>query len=342
MKIMHDVPLALYSTMRLGGKANSVVHVRTKEELLEALTWAKKDDLAIVMIGLGSNIVWSDEGFKGLIIVNEFPGYEVTLDDDENYYISVGAGENWDSVVEHTVADKASGIEALSLIPGSTGATPVQNVGAYGQEISETLFSLEAYDNTKKSFVILSNKDCGFSYRSSIFKEAQKGRYFITSLNLRLSKTHLKLPLYQSLQDYLNENDITDHSPYTIRKAVIAIRSSKLPDPALVANNGSFFANPIIDNDAFAKLKLVHPTIKHWPVGESKQKLAAAWLIEKSGFKDIHDRTTGMATWPTQPLILVNEKAKTTADLLEFKKKIIDSVKENFGVTLIQEPEFLP
>src|SRR5665213_37499 len=158
MKIMHDVPLALYSTMRLGGKANSVVHVRTKEELLEALTWAKKDDLAIVMIGLGSNIVWSDEGFKGLIIVNEFPGYEVTLDDDENYYISVGAGENWDSVVEHTVADKASGIEALSLIPGSTGATPVQNVGAYGQEISETLFSLEAYDNTKKSFVILSNK----------------------------------------------------------------------------------------------------------------------------------------------------------------------------------------
>jgi UDP-N-acetylmuramate dehydrogenase len=117
---------------------------------------------------------------------------------------------------------------------------------------------------------------------------------------------------------------------------------SKLPDPALVANNGSFFANPIIDNDTFAKLKLVHPTIKHWPVGKSKQKLAAAWLIEKSGFKDIHDRATGMATWPTQPLILVNEKAKTTADLLEFKKKIIDSVKENFGVTLIQEPEFLP
>jgi UDP-N-acetylmuramate dehydrogenase len=342
MKIMHDVPLALYSTMRLGGKAKSVVHVRTKEELLEALTWAKKDDLAVVMIGLGSNIVWRDEGFNGLIIVNEFPGYEVTLDDDENYYIRVGAGENWDSVVERSVADKASGIEALSLIPGSTGATPVQNVGAYGQEISETLFSLEAYDNTKKTFVILSNQDCGFSYRSSIFKETKKGRYFIISLNLRLTKTHLKLPLYQSLQDYLNENDITDHSPYTIRKAVIAIRSSKLPDPALVANNGSFFANPIIDNDTFAKLKLVHPTIKHWPVGKSKQKLAAAWLIEKSGFKDIHDRATGMATWPTQPLILVNEKAKTTADLLEFKKKIIDSVKENFGVTLIQEPEFLP
>jgi UDP-N-acetylmuramate dehydrogenase len=342
MKIMHDVPLALYSTMRLGGKANSVAHVRTKEELEEALTWAKKNNLEIVMIGSGSNIVWRDEGFKGLVIVNEFPGYEVTLDDGENYYVTVGAGENWDSVVERSVSDKASGIEALSLIPGTTGATPVQNVGAYGQDISETLFNLEAYDNTKKAFVTLTNKDCGFGYRSSIFKGSQKGRYFITSINLRLRKSHLKLPLYQSLQDYLTENDITDHSPYTIRKAVIAIRSAKLPDPALVANNGSFFANPLIDNDVFAKLKLVHPTIKHWPAGLDKQKLAAAWLIEKSGFKDVHDRATGMATWPTQPLILVNEKAKKTADLLEFKKKIIDSVKENFGVTLVQEPELLP
>jgi len=342
MKIMHDVPLSLYSTMRLGGKANSVVHVRTKEELIEVLAWAKEHHLHIVMIGQGSNIVWRDEGFDGLVIVNEFPGYEVTLDDGENYHICVGAGENWDSVVERSVADKASGIEALSLIPGFAGATPVQNVGAYGQEISDSLFSVEAYDNDKKDFITLNNKDCCFSYRSSIFKEAKKGRYFITSLNLRLHKTHLKLPLYQSLQDYLNENDITDHSPYTIRKAVIAIRSSKLPDPAIVANNGSFFANPIIDNDTFAKLKLVHPNIKHWPEGKNKQKLAAAWLIEKAGFKDIHDRFTGIGTWPKQPLILVNEKAKTTADLLEFKKKIVDSVKENFGVTLIQEPELLP
>ncbi len=342
MKIMHDVPLALYSTMRLGGKANSVAHIRTKDELIEALDWAKEHDLPVIMIGLGSNVVWRDEGFNGLILVNEFPGYEVTLDDGENYQITVGAGENWDSVVERSVADKASGIEALSLIPGLAGATPVQNVGAYGQEIAETLFSVEAYDNTKKTFVTLSNKDCDFSYRSSIFKDAKKGRYFIISLNLHLQKTHLKLPLYQSLQDYLNENEITDHSPYTIRKAVIAIRSSKLPDPAVVANNGSFFANPIIDNETFDKLKLVHPSIKHWPVGKSKQKLAAAWLIEKSGFKDIHDKATGIATWPTQPLILVNEKAKSTSDLLAFKKKIIDVVKENFGVTLIQEPELLP
>jgi UDP-N-acetylmuramate dehydrogenase len=328
--------------MRLGGKANSVVHIRSKEELLGALEWAKGHQLPVIMIGLGSNIVWRDEGFEGLVIVNEFPGYKVTLDDDKNYYINVGAGENWDSVVERSVTDKASGIEALSLIPGSAGATPVQNVGAYGQDISETLFSVEVYDNDSQSFMELNNKDCSFSYRSSIFKTKAKGRYFITGLNFRLRKSHLKLPLYQSLQDYLTENDITDHSPYTIRKAVCAIRSAKLPDPATIANNGSFFANPLIDNDTFAKLKLVHPTIKHWPAGQGKQKLAAAWLIEKSGFKDIHDRVTGMATWPTQPLILVNEKAKTTADLMEFKKKIIDSVKENFGVTLIQEPELLP
>lgn len=339
---MHDVPLALYSTMRLGGKANSVAHVRTKDELLEAIDWAAKHDLPTIMIGLGSNIVWKDEGFGGLVIVNEFPGYEVTLNDDENYYISVGAGENWDSVVARSVTDKASGIEALSLIPGSTGATPVQNVGAYGQEIAETLFSVEVYDNDSQSFVTLSNKDCGFSYRSSIFKTEAKGRYFIIGLQLRLHKTHLKLPLYQSLQDYLTENDITDHSPYTIRKAVCAIRMSKLPDPAVVANNGSFFANPIINKTSFSKLKLIYPTIKHWPLENGKQKLAAAWLIEKAGFKDFHDKGTGMATWPKQPLILVNEKAKTTADLLEFKQKIVDAVRENFDVSLEQEPELLP
>lgn len=342
MKIMHDVPLALYSTMRLGGKASSVVHVRTKKELLDAVEWAEKRSVPVLMIGVGSNIVWRDEGFDGLVIVNEFPGYEVIAENDQNYHIRIGAGENWDSVVARSVADKASGIEALSLIPGSAGATPVQNVGAYGQEISQTLFSVEVYDNDSKTFLVLSNEECSFSYRNSLFKSSQKGRYFIISLDLHLTKTHLKPPLYQSLQDYLNENDITDYSPHTIRQAVSAIRSAKLPDPAVVANNGSFFANPIIDKEAFTKLRLVHPTIKHWPTKNGKQKLAAAWLIEKSGFKDFHDRTTGIGTWPKQPLILVNEKAKTTADLLSFKKKIVDAVKENFGVTLIQEPELLP
>jgi UDP-N-acetylmuramate dehydrogenase len=342
MKIMHEVPLALYSTMRLGGKANYLVHVRGKEELLDALDWADRRELSVLMIGSGSNIIWRDEGFNGLVVVNEFPGYEVTNEDDKDYFIRVGAGENWDGVVARSVADNASGIEALSLIPGTAGATPVQNVGAYGQEISQTLDSVEAYDRETRNFIILSNKECGFNYRSSIFNTTAKGRYFITYLNFHLYRTHMQPPFYSSLQDYLSQRNITNYSPQNIRKAVYEIRTSKLPDPAKIANNGSFFANPVIDQDAFNELAARYPDIKHWPTNDGKYKLSAAWLIEKAGFKDMHDHETGMATWFSQPLILVNESAKTTNDLMIFKKKIVDIVQEIFNVTLSQEPELLP
>jgi len=342
MQVQADVSLADYSTMGLGGQAAYLTTVADRMELLEALSWAQSRNLSVLMIGNGSNIVWSDEGFPGLIIVNAIRRYEVFEEDEANTYITAGAGEPWDSVVERSVQAGLSGIEALSLIPGTTGAAPVQNVGAYGQEISQTLATIEAFDVQAKDFVTLRAEDCGFGYRTSRFKTTGRGRFFITAITLHLTKTMMKPPFYASLQKYIDEHGVTDYSPAAVRAAVIAIRSTKLPDPAVIRNTGSFFANPVISEAQFGPLLQTFEDIPHWPLASGKIKIPAAWLIEQCGFKDYHDSETGMATWPTQPLVLVNEKARSTADLLAFKQKILDAVQAKFGIMLEQEPELLP
>lgn len=328
--------------MRLGGTAAYCADITNRTDLREAITWAYKNKRPVVTIGGGSNIVWRDEGFDGLLLINKVMGYQEFQEDSENYYLTVGAGENWDSVVDRSVQAGASGIEALSLIPGTAGATPIQNVGAYGQEISQTLVSIEAYDINGGQFITIPAEDCHFSYRSSRFKTADRGRFVILGITLHLMKTNPIPPFYPSLQAYLDQHQITDFTPKTIRDAVIAIRTAKLPDPAMVANNGSFFANPIIDQGQLSALLDKYPGLVYWPQEGGGIKLSAAWLVEQAGFKDYHDKETGMGTWPTQALVLVNEHAKSTSDLLKFKQKIIDSVQDTFGVQLEQEPELLP
>ena len=343
MNIQHDVPLRDYSTMRLGGTAKHLVEVHTRMEVEEAVTWATERQLPLLMIGGGSNIFWKDEGFEGLVIVNKISGYELLAEDDENYYLTVGAGESWDSVVERSVQAGLTGIEALSLIPGTAGATPIQNVGAYGQDVSQTLVSIQAYDLHARSFVTIPSADCGFGYRTSRFKTVHRDRFFITSITLHLVLANPEPPFYRALEEYLLAHNITEFTPAIIREAVINIRSSKLPDPATVANNGSFFANPVINTATLAKIQAGYKDVPHWPTDRpDKVKLPAAWLIEQAGFHDYHDDETGMATWSAQPLVLVNEHAKTTADLLAFKQKIVDTVAEKFDITLEQEPELLP
>lgn len=342
MKILENVSLSDHSTMGLGGAAKYLVIVETNMELLEALSWAQERKLQIMMIGDGSNIVWKDEGYDGLIIVNKIQRYETFNEDDVNYYITAGAGENWDTVVERTAQAGLTGIEALSLIPGTAGATPVQNVGAYGQEISQTLTTVEAFDIEQGDFVNLRGDDCAFSYRTSRFKTTDRGRFFITAITLHLQKGKPEGPFYASAQQYLDENDITEVTPQALRDAVIAVRQNRLPDPAKVRNNGSFFANPIITSDELVRIRAGYPMIPSWTLDSGDVKISAAWLMEQAGFKDHHDDATGMATWPAQPLVLVNEKAKSTADLLAFKKTVVDTVHQKFGITLIQEPELLP
>jgi UDP-N-acetylmuramate dehydrogenase len=342
MQIKQNVPLVQFSTMRLGGEAAYVAEIHSRNDVSEAVAWAVKHQLPLIMVGMGSNIVWRDEGFQGLLLVNKLMGYEEIAEDGANHYLTLGSGENWDSVVARSVAAGLTGIEALSLVPGTVGGTPIQNVGAYGQEIAQTLVSVEAYDLHTQKFLNIPNEECGFGYRTSRFKTNDRGRFLIAGITLHLSKGSPEPPFYSALQAYLEQKEITAFTPKVIRDAVIAIRSSKLPDPKTVANNGSFFANPIIDQASLTQMEADYPGIVCWPTADGQAKLSAAWLVEQAGFKDYHDNGTGMATWPTQSLVLVNEHAKTTADLLKFKKKIIDTVQAKFGVTLEQEPELLP
>lgn len=328
--------------MRLGGIASNLVEISSRAELKEATAWAAENKLPIIVIGGGSNIFWRDEGFNGLVIVNKILGYEMTGIDEFGAYLVVGAGEIWDSVVARSVEAGLTGIEALSLIPGTTGATPVQNVGAYGQEISQSLTSVEAYDLTTGQLTNLPTEACQFSYRDSAFKHEYRGRYIITGITLHLMKGGPQPPFYGSVQSYLDEHNIQIATARSIREAVIAIRSAKLPNVAEVANNGSFFANPIITTEQLRGLKENFPEIVYWPLPEGGAKIPAAWLIEQVGFKDHHDAETGMATWPRQPLVFVNEGAKSTANLLKFRQKILDAIKAKFGLTLTQEPELLP
>jgi UDP-N-acetylmuramate dehydrogenase len=342
MNIFQKVSLKDYSTMRLGGIAQFLVKINNKADLVEAVKWAKSEKLNMLMIGRGSNIIWRDEGYDGLILVNNIQGFETFSEDQENLYVTVGAGEDWDFVVKRTVDLGYSGIECLSLIPGSAGSTPIQNVGAYGSEIADSLINLEAYDTKTNQFVIIKKADCDFTYRSSKFKDKDKNRYFITAITLQLTQKRAEPPFYSSVQKYFDDNNLDKITPKTIREAVIYIRESKLPDPRVVPNSGSFFTNPIVKASVFNKLIKQEPTISYWEVDQDKYKLSAAWLIDKAGYKAVNDPESGISTWPTQPLVFVNTSAKTTSDLLKFKDKVVKDIEDKFGVTLVQEPELLP
>ena len=340
--MLKNVSLAKYSTMRLGGKAAYLAEVHERGDIPNALEWAAEKKLPVIMIGGGSNIIWKDQGFKGLVLVNKIPGFSIVKTGDGEHFVKVGAGEDWDNVVARTVRRGLHGIEALSLIPGTAGGTPIQNVGAYGQDVSQTLESVEAYDTKTKQFVHIAAADCDFAYRSSRFKHKDRGRFYITSLVFCLTKDLPEPPFYDALQRYLDTMGITEYTPKIIREVVIAIRRSKLPDPAKVANNGSFFGNPVVSASIYKKLKQQYPSIKAWETPDKKYKIPAGWLLETAGYKGFHDLRTGMATWEHQALVLVNEKAKTTADLLAFRDRIIKEVHQKFGITLEQEPELLP
>ena len=342
MDIKQGVSLAGYSTMGLGGSAAYLVAVTSPDEVTKALAWARERQLSAVMIGDGSNIIWSDAGYSGLVLVDRIRGYETRQEDKTHILLTLGSGEPWDKVVERSVKAGLTGIEALSLVPGTAGATPIQNVGAYGQEISQILVSVEAYDTQSRNFVTLGGDECGFGYRSSRFKTTDHGRFFITALTLRLTKGSPQPPFYASVQTYFEEHGITEYTPAALRQAVVAIRTHKLPDPAVIHNTGSFFANPIVEQSKFKELSDQYSSLPHWPTKEDRVKLSAAWLIEQAGFKDYHDKDTGMATWPRQALVLINEHAKSTADLLAFKQKIVEAVSAKFGIALEQEPESMP
>lgn len=328
--------------MRLGGFARFLIEITSEAELTQALTFAAKENLAIHVTGEGSNTVFGDKGFNGLVIINKISEIQKSLN-TETLELTLGAGERWDTIVKLSVTDGFSDIAALSAIPGTVGAAPVQNIGAYGQQISDGLVSIRAFDTKEGAFVKILQKDCNFSYRQSRFNQEDKNRFIITEVTLRLKHKTIEPPFYKDIATYLEDHSIPQKtvSPTQLREAVLHIRKRKLPDPSVVANNGSFFKNPIIPESNFLELQKIYPNLKAHKTDDGALKLYAAQLIELAGLKDYHDSATGMATWKHQALVLINESAQSTADLLVFKEKIVQAVQKNTNITLIQEPELI-
>jgi UDP-N-acetylmuramate dehydrogenase len=344
VRYQENVPLATLTTMRLGGSARYVVDILSKDDLIAAVEFARDRDLPWFVLGGGSNVVAKGD-FNGLIILNRIKGFEKVDEDDVSATYEIGAGEIWDSVVARLAAAGLSGVEAMSAIPGYAGSTPIQNVGAYGQEIADTLVELEAYDTDSDEFVTLGRDDCGFSYRSSIFKNPTTRHHVITSITLRLTKEPPQPPFYPALEKYLDNRGINgikskkSYTPAAIRDAVIAIRANKLPDPRDIASAGSFFKNPLVSRAAAEKLLAKFPDLPHWEMPNEMEKLAAGWLIEQSGLKGYKNH--GLQVYPKNALVVTNLDAKSVDDLQAFKSEIIARVRDKFGVTLEQEPESL-
>lgn len=340
MEIKTNIPFSELTTMRLGGPARFFADAHTIEELVGLYRNAKKLDQPVFIMGGGSNLIAHDEGFKGLVVRNAIQGFDILADNAESTTIKVGGGEIWDSVVERTVTRGLAGIEALSAIPGTTGAGPVQNIGAYGQEIADTFVSLEAYDTQTDQLVQLSWEDCGFSYRHSIFRGSAEGRYVILTVTLKLYKKAPEPPFYEALQKYLDKNNITDYSVQSIRNAVIDIRANKLPDPKVVANSGSFFKNSIVEAWKLKELQIEYEGMPSYKMDDEHFKVPTGWLIEETGLKG--EVMHGMKVHTGNALVLINESASSYADLAAARDEIIAAVRDKFQITIEQEPLEVP
>lgn len=328
MIIRENVNISSLTTMRLGGPARFLIEIEKEEDLGDALDFAREKNLKIFILGGGANTLGHDEGFDGVILKNVMTGIS-----DENGTITAMGGEEWDKVVEFTTDRGYTGIEALSKIPGSAGAAPVQNIGAYGQDVSGTFVSAKVYDLKTSTFKTLTKSDFNFSYRKSLLNTTEKNRYFVLSITLKLEKGTMPRPFYNSIEKYIAENGETDLSPRNIRKIVSEIRADKLPDPAEKASAGSFFKNVYL-SEAEAKTAEENG----FPVyhGHDGLKINSGFLIERAGLKG--KLLNGMRVSDKAALVLINESANSYADLASARAEIIETVKNDSGFTLEQEP----
>ena len=313
--------------MRLGGLAQYVIELETVEDVREAYLFAKERKLPVFILGSGSNVIGKDEGFKGVILLNRIKGIHFV----DDLTLIANGGELLDDLVAFSTDHNLSGIEALSAIPGTVGAAPVQNVGAYGQEIAQVLDSVYAFDRVNEEFVTIEAKDMDLGYRHSIFNEGENvGRYLIVSIKIHLNHGTLKPPFYTSLQSYVEDHEISDFSPKSIRSMVTEIRWSKLPKPEEYASSGSFFKNVYLDDQEAERLRA-----QDVPVWEGN-KVPSGWLIDHAGLKGkvFH----GMRVSEKAALILINESAECYAHLQLAKDEIVSIIKEKYGLTLQQEP----
>jgi UDP-N-acetylmuramate dehydrogenase len=335
MHITHNVSLKHYNTFGIDVKARDFISFDTSDaldEIFESIPMLLKDRRLI--LGGGSNILLSRD-FDGYVLKNNIAGIELVKEDDLHVWIKAGAGVSWHELVLFAVNKGWGGIENMSLIPGSCGAAPMQNIGAYGVELKDVFESLEAYHIQDKLSVIFSHKDCVFGYRESVFKHLYSNQFVITSITLRLQKKPEYHISYGAIRQELDNMQIKELSVKAISDAVIRIRSSKLPDPAKVGNAGSFFKNPSVSKEEHDRLKNAYPNLVSFINADGTYKLAAGWLIEQSGWKGYRKGDAGC--YPLQALVLVNYGNAKGTEILSLSEEIQTSVLQKFGVKLERE-----
>lgn len=340
MTISENITLADKTTFRIGGEARFFCVATSVDDVIEAVEFAREKSLPIFVLGGGSNVLVADEGFPGLVIKIEITGIEEN-DRGEEVELIIGAGVDWDECVAFAVSKKLSGLENLSLIPGTVGAAPVQNIGAYGAEVKDTISWVEAVDSTTGDVETISNDECQFSYRDSMFKTSGK-KYIITKVAFRLKKNTALNTEYKDIKNYITQHGISEEqlSIELIRGIVIEIRKNKLPDVSVVGTAGSFFKNPIISKANYSDLLLQYPDMPHYAVDDDRVKIPAGWILDTvCGYKGYRDGEVGV--YKNQALVLVNFGNATAQEIKNLSEKMIRDVKEKTKINLETEVQFI-
>lgn len=338
MLLLQNHSLKNLNTFGVDVKAKLFAEVFSEGELIKLLADEKLKNERKFILGGGSNILFTKD-FEGMIIKVSILGINVLEEDNDSVLIEAGAGVIWDELVKFCVEKYFGGIENLTLIPGTVGAAPIQNIGAYAQELADTFVSLNGIfvkSGERKTF---SKSECRFAYRSSIFKEEFKNEFIISSVRLKLSKSSKTNTSYKALSDYLSKKGIANPTIKDASTAVAEIRKSKLPDPARIGNAGSFFKNPFVSEELFQKLKSEYPDIVSFTVETGQIKISAGWLIEKCGWKG--KRVSDVGTSPDHALVVCNFGNATGAEILEFAMRIKEEVANKFGIRLEEEVNIL-
>lgn len=353
IQLLKNQPLAQFTTFKVGGLAKFFVEVSSVNDLKEALKYATENNLTVFILSGGSNMLISDNGFDGLVIRINLMGSEIVEENDDFVVFKASAGENWDDIVNHTVQNGWWGVENLSHIPGRMGAFVVQNVGAYGQDASQVVHAVEVLDTTTMEIKNLSNKDCNFTYRKSIFNSTEKGRYIVLSVTLKLNKKANPNIAYKDVEKYFAERTIQNPSQRQIREAIVSIRNGKFPFPvkAIGGNSGSFFSNIQLTEDQYVEFEKKVANIFDPPTMEVLQnmrsrftsgeliKIPTAFILDKLGLKGT--TVGGAIVNPNQPMVLMNIGNATSSDVMELFKKVRQTVYNQTGVKIINEPELI-
>lgn len=329
--LRHDVDLAPLSTFGLPAQARELVLLEHPQQLAKM----PPTDLPILVLGDGSNTIFLGD-WPGRIVLNRLTGVRVERLDDNTSRVDAAAGENWHRLVRTCIDQGLHGLENLIMIPGSVGAAPMQNIGAYGVELSDRLESVSAWDWRQQELIEIAREDCGLAYRDSRFKSTDRGRFLITGIRLRLEHQFSPLTGYESLARALSYRHLDNPDSRQLAAVVMRLRRHRLPDPARLANAGSFFKNPVIDASEATDLLNEYPALPHWTLSDNRVKLAAGWMIERLGFRGYRIGDAGV--YHNHALVLVNHGQATAEQLIELIDRIRGAVDSEFGIALEPEP----